>query len=101
MYINKKHMETVTALGHINSLMKDLKPEIHLIVAYIPSMDEETMKQYGEWYTQKFQFVTGNEYVVIHKQEGDEWPPLYAINVTGNSVQYIAAETMTLLAKKF
>lgn len=100
MYKNEKHAQAVTALGHIARLMKELRPDKELIINYV-QMDEDALKLYSDWYIQRFHLMTGDEYVTINMHDGGSWPLLYVINVTGNNVLAIAAETMDLLSRKF
>ena len=100
MGITQKHVQANQAMMRLRQLMEELKPDLHLIINYF-TMTDELLKEYDPWYIERFRLLSGEEYVMIRKREDNEWPLLYVLNVSGTSVQYIAAEVMDLLAKKF
>ena len=93
-----KSQQVDEILLHITGIMKDVRPDLYLNISYMRE-NEQSIKRFSDWTQQRLGILTGEEYVYIRIETEDNL--LYAINVTGNSVLTIAAETMDLLSRKF
>lgn len=98
----RKECQAAGALGHLSRLISDQRPDLDIRLSYI-RMDNDAMKEFTDFQRKAFGFLSGDEYVLIRLREkyDGEYHLLYVINVTGNSVLSIAAETMDLLSRKF
>lgn len=89
-------------LEHVNIMLGLVREtsEQKGFVEYI-DLDEESIKQFSDWNIKWLGIRPDMEVFIVYGIEGDDKYPLYAVNISGDSVITALDELFRLLGRKF
>ncbi len=96
--MNKKHDEMACAIRCISSLLKKVRPNLAVDIAYRHE-DDKSVQDYSIHERLYHHILSGDENIYIWNAK--DGVLLYTVHVTGDSVLTACAELMELLAQKF
>lgn len=96
--MNQKSDEMAYAIRCISSLLKKVRPNLHVDIAYRRE-DEKSVQDYSIQERLYHHILSGDENIYIWNAE--DGVLLYTVHVTGDSVLTACSELMELLSRKF